>query len=347
MATPALTLQLVDTEEVAVPATPQVSTVSPETSNPCPVATEASSCPSSTEASIPLANNPASTSLSQTSFTSLQSRMDGLPRKEQLELQVQWLREEFHRTIAEERQAPWIGGAGRIEEFHRHLDVVQSELHLLKARESLKEYETRYGLKNNQAKKFSKARWYYDEYDSPKQFAMGRNAWYGDYPQSMNYYNTGNSTTVYGSDLGVLANINAYVTFNTAMTHQFITYGGFGPPETVEERLARETREVEQATKKLAANNRAEELLFSFIGKDRAKQYQERKFFEVVVNGKTYRIYKGRSMNVQLVEGEKKLVTYCAHPNAFVPDGDTMLAQYLMLTTDEKKFLEIANKRAA
>lgn len=97
--------------------------------------------------------------------------------------------------------------------------------------------------------------------------------------------------------------------------------------------------------KRIAASDRAEELLLSFLRKEHKKSYQEDGHFDVEVKGRIYRIHKGRSMNITLLDKKGvKICRYCAHPSECVPDADTMLAQYLMLTIDEKKFLAIANK---
>jgi hypothetical protein len=47
---------------------------------------------------------------------------------------------------------------------------------------------------------------------------------------------------------------------------------------------------------------------------------------------------------LQLIENGKPVAKYCAHPEIWTPDGDTMIAQLLMLKTDEARFLQIANR---
>ncbi len=87
---------------------------------------------------------------------------------------------------------------------------------------------------------------------------------------------------------------------------------------------------------------------------EQRKTYEERRYFDVDINGKTYRILHGTHGNVRLLEpsivttpdGQTptlvERVSYCAQPDG-VPTEDAMLAQKLMLETDERKFLEIAN----
>jgi hypothetical protein len=112
------------------------------------------------------------------------------------------------------------------------------------------------------------------------------------------------------------------------------------PPETPEQKLARE----EQEQRRVVAATRAEELLLLHLSEDQQKQYLEKGYFETIVNDKTYRINKGRAGNVYLIEGGKTKYKYCAHPSAYTPEQDAMLAQLLMLKTDEERFIKTANK---
>lgn len=133
-------------------------------------------------------------------------------------------------------------------------------------------------------------------------------------------------------------------------TVQFNTANYVGTPETEEQRIDRELNQKRIAV----AESRAEELLFMCIGEERKKQYIESGYFDVELDAhlhelgvnRLYRIHKGRSMNVCLMEKGKARFNYCIHPSDAVPNPDTMLAQFLMLTTNEKRFLEVANKRA-
>lgn len=57
-----------------------------------------------------------------------------------------------------------------------------------------------------------------------------------------------------------------------------------------------------------------------------------------------YRIHRGRSRNVEQVDQNgKRLKTLCIHPDISCPDEDTMLAQKLLLESEEDQFLRIAN----
>ena len=114
--------------------------------------------------------------------------------------------------------------------------------------------------------------------------------------------------------------------------------------ETPEQIAARkEAQEKEDLKRKIAAA-KAEELLLACISDEQKKQYLEQGYFETIVNDNLYRIKKGRSGNVELIENGKPSSKFCIHPNMFVPDQDTMLAQYLLLHSDEPKFLKLANR---
>lgn len=113
-------------------------------------------------------------------------------------------------------------------------------------------------------------------------------------------------------------------------------------PETDEEMAARAA--ITAAAE--AAESRADQLLTSLLTPSQAQEYRDQKRFELQINGKTYRINKGRAGNVQLIEGGKPVAQYCAHPDIWVPNGDNMVAQMLMLQTDEAMFLKTANRTA-
>ena len=100
----------------------------------------------------------------------------------------------------------------------------------------------------------------------------------------------------------------------------------------------------EQTEKYKVAESRAEELLFAHISEQQKKQYLELGYFETEVNDKLYRIKKGRSGNVKLVEKGKEVLSYCIHPVDHTPNADAMLAQLLMLKTDEERFIKTANR---
>ena len=135
--------------------------------------------------------------------------------------------------------------------------------------------------------------------------------------------------------------------FQTAMNGMYYNYNTTiycGPPETPEERATRIAQEEERAAKLVVAESRAEQLMFSLLRPDQVKQYLDHGYFETDVNDRVYRIKKGRSMNVELIVKGKPTIRYCAHPRDWTPAPDAMIAQLLMLKTDEQKFIATANR---
>jgi len=128
-------------------------------------------------------------------------------------------------------------------------------------------------------------------------------------------------------------------------------YPSFGtiicqPPETAEQKVARLKLEAEREAKRKAASMRAEHLLFTILTPTQVKQYTDEDFIELIIKGRTYRVRKGYSRNIDLIEAGKPVARYCAHPkNAYdTPIPDSMLAQILMLQTNEAEFLKVANR---
>lgn len=103
---------------------------------------------------------------------------------------------------------------------------------------------------------------------------------------------------------------------------------------------AQQLREEEEK----AAETRAEDLLIALLTDAQILQYQMHGYFETEVNDKIYRIKKGRSGNVELIEEGKPKFRYCAHPSEWTPNQDVMISQLLMLKTDEARFLKTANR---
>lgn len=157
------------------------------------------------------------------------------------------------------------------------------------------------------------------------------------YPTEMGYYGgwpTGGE--LYQPQL----NLNVYANQFNNIHYQYGQH--YNVPETIEQKAAREVLEV----KRKVAGKRAEELMLMMIEETQKKQYLEFGFFDVEIREKTYRIKTGTSGNVKLLDEKrvKEIASYCIHPQEYIPDHDTMLAQLLMLKTDEERFLKTANK---
>jgi len=94
----------------------------------------------------------------------------------------------------------------------------------------------------------------------------------------------------------------------------------------------------------LEARARAERLLRSHLSPDQVRDLDQHNWFEVHVADRVYRLLRGRMGNVRLMCDGKAVAQFCIHPKTDVPDADTMLAQKLMLESDEESFLRIANR---
>ena len=106
--------------------------------------------------------------------------------------------------------------------------------------------------------------------------------------------------------------------------------------------------EAKLKAEKEAAVARAEELLKENLDEVQARDYAALQAFLVrAPSGSTYRIRKGRSGNVTLLnEAGQDIESFCIHPSVEFPDQDAMLAQKLLLETDEATFRRIANVTA-
>lgn len=94
------------------------------------------------------------------------------------------------------------------------------------------------------------------------------------------------------------------------------------------------------------ARARAEELLLDNLTDEQQADYQETQSFRVIsADGeRVYRVKRGWSGNVELIRPDGRVAArYCIHPREWVPEQDNMLAQKLLLETDEQAFLRIAN----
>jgi hypothetical protein len=111
-------------------------------------------------------------------------------------------------------------------------------------------------------------------------------------------------------------------------------------------RYQREASEQAERTKKATA--RAEALLLECLSPDQAAEYRRSKFFIVQggKSGKKYRIREGRSGNIDVFDGERITHRLCCHPNEWLPNADTMLAQKFGLELQEEEFVRTARRHA-
>jgi hypothetical protein len=88
------------------------------------------------------------------------------------------------------------------------------------------------------------------------------------------------------------------------------------------------------------ARLRAEALLWAWLSPAQRKQYRRRRWFEVsTASGRRYRILRGG-----VVRRYPRGSAYCIEATSPVPVADEMLANKLLLETDERRFLATAHR---
>jgi hypothetical protein len=88
------------------------------------------------------------------------------------------------------------------------------------------------------------------------------------------------------------------------------------------------------------ARLRAEALLWVWLSPAQRKQYRARRWFEVTTtSGRRYRILPGG-----VVRLDPRGSAYCIEATSPVPVADEMLANKLLLETDERQFLATAHR---
>ncbi len=132
-------------------------------------------------------------------------------------------------------------------------------------------------------------------------------------------------------------------------------------PRRSEAEVAEQRRRDEEARAKMLAweeqrrqerreaEARAEAFLLTHLDDAQRATYEAARYFDVLSDdgARTYRLYKGVSGNVKLLEVEtgRAQRSYCAHPREDLPVADVVLAQKLMLEYAEDEFLRIAHMR--
>jgi hypothetical protein len=90
--------------------------------------------------------------------------------------------------------------------------------------------------------------------------------------------------------------------------------------------------------------NRALILLKECLSAEQLKVFEEKQQIPVYTKkGNLYIINKGTSGNVERVMKDKRVERFCIHPIDNVPEYDTMLAQKMLLETNEDEFRKVAN----
>lgn len=146
--------------------------------------------------------------------------------------------------------------------------------------------------------------------------------------------------TVNQNQMAYLNAYQQYVTYNQYATATACAYGTINAHAETAEELAE--REKKDAIRQAAAK-RAEELLNSLLDDKQREQYGAHKHFDVDVAGKIYRL--APYDRVRLLEAGKATIAYCIHPDHMhgLPAADVLIAQKLLLETNEAHFLKTAN----
>lgn len=98
-----------------------------------------------------------------------------------------------------------------------------------------------------------------------------------------------------------------------------------------------------ESVRRSSAEVKAEELLRSCLSRSQDEELTKNGWFDVPVKDRTYRIKRGIAGNIFLLGDDgREVERFCIHPSG-VPAGDAMLAQKLLLETDERKFRQVAN----
>jgi hypothetical protein len=140
---------------------------------------------------------------------------------------------------------------------------------------------------------------------------------------------------------------------SATITGNYVSDIAYEPPTP--EQIAEQQRQAdewrrqaeERERERVVAAQRAEQLLRDNLSPAQLAEYEQHGHFHVRGESARYRIRKGRSANIDVLEGERVAHRLCIHPAEQVPDQDTMLAQKLALEADEPGVLRLANRHAA
>jgi hypothetical protein len=98
------------------------------------------------------------------------------------------------------------------------------------------------------------------------------------------------------------------------------------------------------------AAEKAEALLIEWLSPAQLAQYESNRYFDVTGShsGKRYRIRRKEHMNIDELDGSgARVAVWCFKPEGYLPVDDIMLAQKVILETDKRAALVIANQHPA
>jgi hypothetical protein len=162
------------------------------------------------------------------------------------------------------------------------------------------------------------------------------------------WYFTSSSTTASSWEFNNLS----FWTSATAGTDNGASWAVRYVPLIAEQELERlrmhAQRQVEQElARQEEAERRAEALLRRQLNDVQVAEFDRDRCFTVLSRDgqRCYLIRKGHERNIECLDSVgQRLHRLCAHPQAYLPDYDHMLAQKLALEADEDAFLRLANR---
>lgn len=163
--------------------------------------------------------------------------------------------------------------------------------------------------------------------------------WNQQYAQAANVYVTGGDASCV-TTWNIWNQVYVFTSQTTAV--HFIDYGDIESPAAIAaHKVSRQRRE--------SADAQADRLLGFVLSEAQRKQYKRDRAFDVIVGrtGETrrYRIKYGWAGNVYVIdERGREIEKLCIHPDAQIPIADNLIAQKLLLESNEAEFRRIANK---
>lgn len=109
------------------------------------------------------------------------------------------------------------------------------------------------------------------------------------------------------------------------------------------EQYAQEFEQRREADR--TARDRARQLLLGYLNDEQRREFEKTDQFVVYgsMTGTHYRLTTDRSFGIHVLVLDKRVGKLCATPRDMVPSYDQMLAQKLLIETDEPRFLKLAN----
>lgn len=159
---------------------------------------------------------------------------------------------------------------------------------------------------------------------------------------------TSSNTTALSYNETIWQGWNVTSTSSTAITYDVNSVRYVEPPpltkaqlrELRRQEVARQREAERYVEERNAALKRAEDLLVSMLNEQQKQQFELHGEFQVIGSkGGQYVIRRGYAGNV--ISGRRR---YCGHlSDSRIPQADHMLAQKLMIETNEEAYLAVAN----